>query len=91
MGAFENAKTTVTNLDEEIRMRGAGLLVAAGCALVFLLLSGQVGPAEATRDTWDDSFRDNLYFIDRFAFKEDGTWNVQIDPIQKVLPSPESL
>ncbi|ELR16827.1 uncharacterized protein ACA1_383600 [Acanthamoeba castellanii str. Neff] len=64
-------------------MRGAGLLVAAGCALVFLLLSGQVGPAEATRDTWDDNFRDNLYFIDRFAFKEDGTWNVQIDPLQK--------
>lgn len=85
MGAFKKYKgsTRLRVEPSKIRMRGAGLLVAAGCALVFLFLSGQVGPAEATRDTWDDNFRDNLYFIDRFAFKEDGTWNVQIDPLQK--------
>jgi hypothetical protein len=67
-------------------MQGAGLLTACLCTLVvFLVLSGQVRPAEATRDNWDIEDNDDvLYWIDRFALKEDGTWSMQIDPVQKV-------
>jgi hypothetical protein len=66
-------------------MQGAGLLTACLCTLVvFLVLSGQVRPAEATRDNWDIEDNDDvLYWIDRFALKEDGTWSMQIDPVQK--------